>query len=154
MAKTSSGTGRRTDQRRGGVRRTRGICERERAERGGFEPPIPLRVCRFSKAVLSATQPPLRWARDYRESAGGGLFAWFSISGKEIKPPAQKHPRAPAGIAAAFCNGMLLPLLSAPLLFGGSFILLTRLLLLAVRFVIASGADGGVKPLGASAGGQ
>ncbi len=49
---------------------------------------------------------------------------------------------------------MLLPLLSAPLLFGGSFILLTRLLLLAVRFVIASGADGGVKPLGASAGGQ
>src|SRR5215470_12080966 len=30
------------------------------AEREGFEPPIPLRVCRISSAVLSTTQPPLR----------------------------------------------------------------------------------------------
>jgi hypothetical protein len=29
------------------------------AEREGFEPPIPLRVCRISSAVLSTTQPPL-----------------------------------------------------------------------------------------------
>jgi hypothetical protein len=30
------------------------------AERGGFEPPIPLRVCRISSAVLSTAQPPLQ----------------------------------------------------------------------------------------------
>src|SRR5215213_1593069 len=29
------------------------------AERGGFEPPIRLPVCRISSAVLSTTQPPL-----------------------------------------------------------------------------------------------
>src|SRR5262245_47139216 len=29
------------------------------AERAGFEPAIPLRVCRISSAVLSTTQPPL-----------------------------------------------------------------------------------------------
>ena len=29
------------------------------AEREGFEPSIPLRVCRISSAVLSTTQPPL-----------------------------------------------------------------------------------------------
>ena len=33
------------------------------AEREGFEPPIPLRVCRISSAVLSTTQPPLRSAK-------------------------------------------------------------------------------------------
>ena len=30
------------------------------AERGGFEPPIRLPVCRISSAVLSTTQPPLQ----------------------------------------------------------------------------------------------
>lgn len=30
------------------------------AEREGFEPPIPLRVCRISSAVHSTTLPPLR----------------------------------------------------------------------------------------------
>jgi hypothetical protein len=30
------------------------------AEREGFEPPIPLRVCRISSAVLSTAQPPLQ----------------------------------------------------------------------------------------------
>ena len=30
------------------------------AEREGFEPPIPLRVCRISSAVQSTTLPPLR----------------------------------------------------------------------------------------------
>ena len=30
------------------------------AEREGFEPPIPLRVCRISSAVVSTTHPPLR----------------------------------------------------------------------------------------------
>ena len=35
---------------------TKGIM----AERAGFEPAIPLRVCRISSAVLSTTQPPLR----------------------------------------------------------------------------------------------
>ena len=32
------------------------------AEREGFEPPIPLRVCRISSAVQSTTLPPLRGA--------------------------------------------------------------------------------------------
>ena len=36
------------------------ILRFEMAERGGFEPPIPLRVCRISSAVLSTAQPPLR----------------------------------------------------------------------------------------------
>ena len=36
------------------------------AERGGFEPPIPLRVCRISSAVLSTAQPPLLGARGER----------------------------------------------------------------------------------------
>ena len=39
------------------------------AEREGFEPPIPLRVCRISSAVLSTTQPPLREAPVGRRSA-------------------------------------------------------------------------------------
>lgn len=30
------------------------------AEKEGFEPPIPLRVCRISSAVLSTTQPLLQ----------------------------------------------------------------------------------------------
>jgi hypothetical protein len=30
------------------------------AEREGFEPSIPLRVCRISSAVLSTAQPPLQ----------------------------------------------------------------------------------------------
>ena len=34
----------------------------EMAEREGFEPPIPLRVCRISSAVQSTTLPPLRGA--------------------------------------------------------------------------------------------
>src|SRR5690606_10293060 len=33
------------------------------AERVGFEPTIPLRVCRISSAVLSTAQPPLRVRR-------------------------------------------------------------------------------------------
>ena len=35
------------------------------AEREGFEPSIPLRVCRISSAVLSTAQPPLRRTRDH-----------------------------------------------------------------------------------------
>jgi hypothetical protein len=33
------------------------------AERGGFEPPIHLHVCRISSAVRSTTLPPLRFSR-------------------------------------------------------------------------------------------
>ena len=66
----------------------------------------------------------------------------------------QKQPPASLAPRLLFRNVMLLPLLSAPLLFGGSFIMLTRLLLLAVRFVIATGADAGGKPLAAGAGHQ
>jgi hypothetical protein len=31
------------------------------AERGGFEPPVPVRTRHLSKVVHSATLPPLRW---------------------------------------------------------------------------------------------
>ena len=38
-----------------------GKCRKvQLAERGGFEPPIRLPVCRISSAVLSTTQPPLQ----------------------------------------------------------------------------------------------
>ena len=35
------------------------------AEREGFEPPIPFRVCRFSRPVPSTTRPPLRLLQFY-----------------------------------------------------------------------------------------
>src|SRR5690606_36511114 len=37
------------------------------AEKEGFEPPIPLRVCRISSAVLSTTQPLLQAASNVRK---------------------------------------------------------------------------------------
>src|SRR5689334_11187105 len=42
------------------------------AEREGFEPPIPLRVCRISSAVLSTTQPPLRSPKRAPKKARNG----------------------------------------------------------------------------------
>ena len=36
------------------------------AERGGFEPPVRLPVRRFSKPLLSATQPPLRYIKHWQ----------------------------------------------------------------------------------------
>ena len=42
------------------------------AEREGFEPPIPFRVCRFSRPVPSTTRPPLRLFRGY--CSGARLF--------------------------------------------------------------------------------
>jgi hypothetical protein len=36
------------------------MANKSLAERGGFEPPIGLRLCRISSAVLSTAQPPLR----------------------------------------------------------------------------------------------
>ena len=42
------------------------ISEEKSTVRGGFEPPVPLPVQRFSKAPLSTAQPPhrnLRWER-------------------------------------------------------------------------------------------
>src|SRR5260370_8949854 len=35
------------------------------AEREGFEPPIPFRVCRFSRPEPSTTRPPLRLIQFY-----------------------------------------------------------------------------------------
>ncbi len=36
------------------------LPQQDLAERGGFEPPIPFRVCRFSRPEPSTTRPPLR----------------------------------------------------------------------------------------------
>ncbi len=44
------------------------------AERGGFEPPIRLPVCRISSAVLSTTQPPLRAALGCYQTAAWNVF--------------------------------------------------------------------------------
>src|SRR6516225_8083865 len=44
------------------------------AEREGFEPPIPLRVCRISSAVLSTTQPPLRSPKPAKKAANGRRY--------------------------------------------------------------------------------
>src|SRR6516225_11689901 len=64
------------------------------AEREGFEPPIPLRVCRISSAVLSTTQPPLRRADLYnvfgqaqaRACAACGYFALETPSDGPLLP--------------------------------------------------------------------
>src|SRR6516165_7633523 len=64
------------------------------AEREGFEPPIPLRVCRISSAVLSTTQPPLRRADLYnvfgqaqaRACAACGYFALETPSDGPLMP--------------------------------------------------------------------
>ena len=48
------------------------------AEREGFEPPIPLRVCRISSAVHSTTLPPLRTSSLFamrRSGCGRSRFA-------------------------------------------------------------------------------
>ena len=45
---------------RGYYERGRRMANRRLAERGGFEPPIGLRLCRISSAVLSTAQPPVR----------------------------------------------------------------------------------------------
>lgn len=42
------------------VRPTDRTTDRTAAERGGFEPPRPLRACRFSRPVHSTALPPLR----------------------------------------------------------------------------------------------
>jgi hypothetical protein len=68
------------------------------AEREGFEPPIPLRVCRISSAVLSTTQPPLR----VPTGASGTLWrarrgSWCGRYRMEPRPSAQfcnQQPRA------------------------------------------------------------
>lgn|GEM_PF-5975359 len=39
------------------------------AEKGGFEPPIPLPVCQISNLVPSATRPPLRFIHRPTKSA-------------------------------------------------------------------------------------
>ena len=43
------------------------------AEGRGFEPPIPVKVCRISSAVHSTTLPPLRKGRVDRPVDGGGI---------------------------------------------------------------------------------
>lgn len=52
------------------------------AERVGFEPTIRLPVCRISSAVLSTTQPPLRFA-GRRFGSAGCLLAMKAEAGKQ-----------------------------------------------------------------------
>ena len=50
-------------ENRGENRFLRSNFKMKMAERGGFEPPVRLPVRRFSKPLLSATQPPLRYIK-------------------------------------------------------------------------------------------
>lgn len=52
------------------------------AERVGFEPTIRSPVCRISSAVLSTTQPPLRFA-GRRLGSAGCLIAMKAEAGKQ-----------------------------------------------------------------------
>src|SRR5215213_5647550 len=58
------------------------------AERGGFEPPIRLPVCRISSAVHSTTLPPLRVSRSAVEA---GWISWGSGIHKRPSAPAARQ---------------------------------------------------------------
>ena len=47
------------------------------AEREGFEPSIPFRVCRFSKPVPSASRPSLHLFRFSKNDCGGGRIRTY-----------------------------------------------------------------------------
>lgn len=53
------------------------------AERGGFEPPIGLHLCRISSAVHSTTLPPLR-ITGWRSVSAVGFIAADSGAGKGL----------------------------------------------------------------------
>src|ERR1700761_8498569 len=77
------------------------------AEREGFEPSIPLRVCRISSAVLSTAQPPLRRASCPGKrlgSASEGAIPTHPV------PLAQGLPEAlrPSGAQLAWAGGWAL----------------------------------------------
>ncbi len=63
------------------------------AERGRFELPIPLRVCRISSAVHSTTLPPLRTLRDIRKSSRATL-----VEVALLRRFAAEYPRASASL--------------------------------------------------------
>lgn len=77
--------------------------ERVMAERGGFEPPILLRVCRISSAVHSATLPPLRARR-------AGFKSFRALPPRNQGPPQSPAPqpptprRAPAAASQPLCR--------------------------------------------------
>jgi hypothetical protein len=49
------------------------MCFKGLAESEGFEPPIPFRVCRFSRPVPSTTRPTLQvFGRERHSSASSG----------------------------------------------------------------------------------
>ena len=55
------------------------------AEREGFEPPIPVKVCRFSRPEPSTTRPPLRLLQFYYSTwwsplrSGSSLFVFHTL---------------------------------------------------------------------------
>src|SRR5689334_8947232 len=74
------------------------------AERGGFEPPIPLRVCRISSAVRSTALPPLRRggnlaeAPAHRKARGSPRYGGSAprpVSFDLCQMPAIEAPRMP-----------------------------------------------------------
>jgi hypothetical protein len=62
------------------------------AERGGFEPPVALlELRRFSKPLLSTTQPPLRLLCRFGPDSQNGSMAWDRI---ESRAPVAQLDRA------------------------------------------------------------
>ncbi len=49
------------------------------AEAGGFEPPIPFRVCRFSKPVISTTHPRLQACAPKYSTFCDFYQKWYSL---------------------------------------------------------------------------
>src|ERR671913_425897 len=91
----------------------RNLQQASLAERGGFEPPIRLPVCRISSAVLSTTQPPLQAIERTTVSALSGvaeipvcyrIATECSLTDGSLAPVAghRQHvgPRPPASRAA------------------------------------------------------
>jgi hypothetical protein len=84
------------------------------AERAGFEPAIPLRVCRISSAVLSTTQPPLRRV----PALASRLVAWAAATCKQSQGCArgsncQVAPASPP--APGTFHAVFLPTIAATL---------------------------------------
>src|SRR4051812_30385209 len=74
------------------------------ADREGFEPPIPLRVCRISSAVLSTAQPPVRKAAEHNDGLARPQGADLESARKPIHAracacaaPQQRQDFSPGG---------------------------------------------------------
>ena len=95
----------------GAFRRAVNPLGRNLAERGGFEPPMPLQACRISSAVHSTTLPPLRAARErcgrggLVPCTGGGHKPAGPRPGGDLRPgPSEGTSALPRALGAVACR--------------------------------------------------